>query len=1512
MHNSHAVTDRRRNKLLAVLLSVGLALGVLTVVPPEQAAAATCPCSIFSASATPSVLSDSDTDAVELGVKFRADQDGFISGVRFYKGSANTGTHTGSLWTTSGTRLANVTFTNETASGWQQANFASPVAVTANTTYIASYYAPVGRYSVNVNYFASTGVTNAPLTALQNGVDGGNGVYRYGTGGGFPSSTFNSSNYWVDVVFNTSAADTTKPTLTNQQPASGAANVSVNSTVTATFSEAVQSSTIQFTLSNGSTNVPATTSYSAGTLTATLTPSAALATSTVYTVNVSGARDSANNQMDPVSWTFTTASTASPCPCSVWAASATPATASTNDSSAVELGVKFRASQAGYVTALRFYKGSGNTGTHVGSIWSATGTKLGSVTFTGESATGWQQATLATPVPVAANTTYVASYYAPVGRYSSNANYFNNSATTNGPLTALRNGTDGGNGVYKYGATGFPSSTFQSTNYWVDVVFNTTANDTTAPVIVAQNPAPNANGVAAGTSVAATFSETIVGSSVSIELRDPSNALVAGNTAYDSGTQTATFTPSAALDSSKTYSVRVSGARDAANNTMTPVTWTFTTAAPPPPPPDQGPGGPIALVTSSANPYSKYLAEVLRTEGLNEFATIDVGTVSATTLAAYDVVVLGSVTLTSGQVSDLTAWVNGGGNLVAMRPGASLAGLLGITSAGTTISNGYLKVDNATAPGAGIVSDTIQFHGVADRYTLSGAQAIASLYTNATTATTSPAVTLNNVGSSGGQAAAFTFDLPQSIVWSRQGNPAWAGTERDGQAPIRSDDMFYGGSATDWVNLSKAAIPQADEQQRLLANVIQVMNRDKKPLPRFWYFPRGLKAVLVGTGDDHGNNGTAGRFDQYVANSPSNCSNTDWTCLRFSSYVYPGTPLSNSAAVGYQGQGFEVGIHPSTNCSNYTAASIADVYTTQLATWKTNYPGLTSPVTNRLHCIVFSDWSSQPKTELANGIRMDTNYYYWPGTWVQNRPGFMTGSGMPMRFADTDGSMIDIYQAATQMTDESGQTYPFTSNTLLDNALGPNGFYGAFVGNMHTDQATTADSDGFLSSALSRGVPIVSAKQLSDWTDGRNGSSYSNISWSANTLAFTVKVGTGANGLTGMIPTAGPNGTQLSGLTKSGSAVSYSLVTIKGVEYASFTATAGSYSAAYGASSAALTAADTAATSSQRLASTAPSSTDGQVATIEWKTSRVSNGQLMLGTSPTNLKVVKSDGGASRRHRVDVSGLKPSTTYYYRVVSTDTRGKKVTSPDVGAAPRTFTTKAADTTAPTASSLKVTALPDGAAVVRWTTDEPSLSVVSVARGSGKLTERARSTTLTKTHSVVVTGFDAGRTYSVAVTAVDGAGNSRDSKAKRFVTPAEGVAQEMAPSFVLGAQTGDVKVDRASTGSVTLKGATSGARSGTLTSSLLDAAAMADWDRAVWDADLPSGTTMTVKVRTGSTKKPDSSWSSWKTVGSSGRLKHSGRYLQYSVTLSAPAGKAAPTLYGIGFSNNAKRTVEGETR
>jgi hypothetical protein len=139
---------------------------------------------------------------VNLGVQFTPAVNGWIAGIRFYKGSGNTGTHTGALWTASGTLLGKVTFTSESASGWQEADFSSPIAVTAGTTYVASYFAPNGDYSVDPAYFANSGVTNGPLTAPQSStVSPGNGVYSYGSSPAFPNSTYNAGNYWVDVVF---------------------------------------------------------------------------------------------------------------------------------------------------------------------------------------------------------------------------------------------------------------------------------------------------------------------------------------------------------------------------------------------------------------------------------------------------------------------------------------------------------------------------------------------------------------------------------------------------------------------------------------------------------------------------------------------------------------------------------------------------------------------------------------------------------------------------------------------------------------------------------------------------------------------------------------------------------------------------------------------------------------------------------------------------------------------------------------------------------------------------------------------------------------------------------------------------------------------------------------------------------------------------------------------------------------------------------------------------------------
>ncbi len=401
-------------------------------------------------------------------------------------------------------------------------------------------------------------------------------------------------------------------------------------------------------------------------------------------------------------------------------------------------------------------------------------------------------------------------------------------------------------------------------------------------------------------------------------LKDAQAQVVPATVTYGAASRTVTIDPDATLLNHVPYTVTIvggpTGVKDLAGNPLaSDYAWTFTTAAAQTPrtDPNTGPGGPVLVVTGTGT-FGSYLKEILRAEGLNLFGVATTSALTAPALAPYTTVVLAETTLTSDQVTALTAWVTAGGNLIAVRPDAQLAGLLGLSAPTGTLSEGYIKVDTSTAPGQGIVSATMQFHGTADLYTAqAGTQVVAELYSTASTATGRPAVTLRSVGSAGGSAAAFTYDLAGSVVKTRQGNPAWINQNRDGQdGPNRSDDLYYGAWATDpqpdYVDRSKIDIPQADEQQRLLANVMTAATRDALPLPRFWYLPRGKQAVIVMTADNHDNGSSAtaaARMNQEIAASAAGCSVADWECIRSTVYLYPANAMTNAQAKAFEDAG---------------------------------------------------------------------------------------------------------------------------------------------------------------------------------------------------------------------------------------------------------------------------------------------------------------------------------------------------------------------------------------------------------------------------------------------------------------------------------------------------------------------------------------------------------------------------------------------------------------------------------
>ena len=711
--------------------------------------------SIWSDTTAPLMVDSGPDSAVELGVKFKSDVAGTIAGIRFYKAAANTGIHVGNLWASNGTLLATATFTSETASGWQQALFATPVAIASNTVYVASYHANNGHYSVDANYFLEKGVDNPPLHVLMNGVFGGNGVYRYGASSVFPNQSYNAANYWVDVVFQAGTSTTLTSIVVTPANSSILTGASQQFTAMGTYSDGsarditsqarwtssdtrvatINARGLATGVSAGNTTISASLAGVMGSTLLTVQPpplpihyvslsgahvppftnwytaatniqaaidvavdgETVLVTNGIYktggavappqglwnrvlvtnsiavrSVNgpqvtiiqgggasgsgagrcaylallncslagftLTGGRAEAisywrdacgggafvsgilsncivignsinhselyyeygggvyciyggrvinclitgneligygggiahqfgdclvenctivsnsasggggtyggvfrnciiynnlggNSSGGSITYSCVTPNpggagnittdphfvnvagrdyhlqSTSPCinagtnqdwmvgatdldglarvrgtrvdmgayeyqRMSIWSDTTAPLLVDSGPDSAVELGVKFKSDVAGTIAGIRFYKAVANTGTHIGNLWTSNGTLLATATFTSETASGWQQALFATPVTIASNTVYVASYHANNGHYSVDANYFSGKGVDNPPLHGLMNDVFGGNGVYRYGASSvFPNQSYNAANYWVDVVF---------------------------------------------------------------------------------------------------------------------------------------------------------------------------------------------------------------------------------------------------------------------------------------------------------------------------------------------------------------------------------------------------------------------------------------------------------------------------------------------------------------------------------------------------------------------------------------------------------------------------------------------------------------------------------------------------------------------------------------------------------------------------------------------------------------------------------------------------------------------------------------------------------------------------------------------------------------------------------------------------------------------------------------------------------------------------------
>lgn len=572
------------------------------------------------------------------------------------------------------------------------------------------------------------------------------------------------------------------------------------------------------------------------------------------------------------------------------------------------------------------------------------------------------------------------------------------------------------------------------------------------------------------------------------------------------------------------------------------------------------PAAPIFVAPAAANADSPLLLlhpdavapaaweEILRVEGLPYARAQQLSTLDLATLAATAAVILLPGATTDDQRGLLRDYVEAGGGLIAIAPDAALAALCGLDWLDAATPDGYLCVRPAAPGGAGIAGGALQFHAPLHHYHLREAEAVAHLCSRTSEATTTPAVTIRQLGR--GAIVAWCYDLAQSIVLTRQGPPARAGVESDGVDGLRAVDLFAG-----FIDLDRIETPQADEQQRLLVNLLDWISLT--PLPRLWYFPDDAPSVLVATGDSHNSPAPAvdavlriverygGTMSIYYTSPPTSTVRRAMRRVRawLDEQPVAGDLLPPTDAVTpyhaelWRARGHEFALHP------YVEEGLEAGW----ARYWQQFTGLGfgSFDTTRTHRVLWHGWTETARVQAGYAVRMNTDYYHIGPTFQRADGGwafgFFTGSGLPMRFVDAEGRLIDAWQQTTHLVDEQVLDMPWESNFVGSTpeeaieiadaqlARAVNGAYAALGAQFHFDPfavpgAWTAGAgrylEGVLGRSQARGLPILAATHWLAFTQARAAARFSEMRFdaAAGNFACTVQMDQSASGLTLLLP----------------------------------------------------------------------------------------------------------------------------------------------------------------------------------------------------------------------------------------------------------------------------------------------------------------------------------------------------------------------------------------------------------
>ncbi len=411
---------------------------------------------------------------------------------------------------------------------------------------------------------------------------------------------------------------------------------------------------------------------------------------------------------------------------------------------------------------------------------------------------------------------------------------------------------------------------------------------------------------------------------------------------------------------------------------------------------------PLCLWDPTVAPLGRYAAEMLRAEGLTGAMERDVSStpVISQELTRHQAVVVAPCGSEGGAEAAALEALQAGAAVVFLRPSRQTAAALGLRSRGSKVANDFYIAPEPSHPlWFPALGDFLQFHGGADLY--DKRDGVLAWIAGSSWAMPHPAIVTGSHGA--GRFAVFAYDLATSTVLFHQGLPELASTgpraDADGDGVYAPNDLFQG-----LLDVNLRHVPQADLQQRLLVRLLEWASEPAGPLARLWTFPDAEPAVVLINGDS--DLMTRPQLEWFV--NMTEAHGGHYTIYVMEEHQPILTPAMEA---DYRRRGHSAGPHIWLKLQP-SPEEMAGRIQEDVAGF-TRYYGH-APKTTRHHCVVWPGWVDTARSLAGAGIRLETNYR----AAERYQSGYLTGSGLPMRFIDQGGDMIDCFQQETLLCDD--------------------------------------------------------------------------------------------------------------------------------------------------------------------------------------------------------------------------------------------------------------------------------------------------------------------------------------------------------------------------------------------------------------------------------------------------------------------------------------------------------------